>query len=447
MSGRICPLLVLLNVILPTTGTVPAAVETVASDDCLATVDVSVRAFVDHDAGLGLVPEGSDPWLASAREKLRALGRRGAGPARFALRARIVMAVLFDNRSISEVARSLYLTRDTVRLWVQRYRVAGNIDALDDRLRTGRPPRLGWKEQAVALSIACQRPQDFGRCEGRMTQTMIAEEATRQGYPMKRSSVQRLLAAAEVRPHREAYYLFTRKDDPEYVPRRDALCEIYTRPLPIDEVVVCLDEKSGVQVLGLPPGTPHGGRLPPAYGRPARLEQHYRRHGTRTLVGAVRPDTGALVGAGVFASGAYKTAETIMLLRSIREALPEARIIHLVWDNGSTHRSAEMRTFLATEEGACFHVLPTPVHASWLNLAENFLSRFSRRYLHGKRWTGLEAFDLDMAACLIAYGDVAKPMRWCYNPREQAETIGRRRGPHRGQRFLRPAAPARPMCA
>lgn len=396
-------------------------------------------------AELDVIPRGRVPWLDTEQTALRRVARGGGPAARQALRARFVAAVVFGGRSISEVSRSFSMTRDTVRLWVNRYRAAGTAEALTDLPRTGRAARISCREQAVVLTIACQQPQQFGRCEGRMTQQMIAEEATRQGCPMTRSSVQRILGSAEVRPHREAYYLFTKKDDPDYVPRRDAICEIYTMVMPFDEVVVCMDEKSGVQVLGMVKGMPHGGRLPPGYGTPARIEQHYKRHGTRTLVGAVRPDNGKLVASGVYASGTYKTRETIEMLRAVRRELPLMRVIHLVWDNGSTHRSAEMRAFLASDEGACFHVLYTPTHASWLDLAENFLSRFSRRYLHGKRWTGLDAFDVDMAACFKAYQGVAKPMRWRYNPREQAESTGRpTRRVRRGRCFLRPAAPTRP---
>ena len=168
----------------------------------------------------------------------------------------------------------------------------------------------------------------------------------------------------------------------------------------------------------------------------------------RTFVGAVRPDSGKLVASGVFAPKTYKTEQTIGLLREIRTSLPDIRRIHLVWDNGSTHRSAAMRVFLASEEGKAFNVLYTPTHASWLNLAENFLSRFSRRYLHGKRWTGLDAFDVDMVACIEAYATVAKPMRWRYNPREQAESTGRpSRRARRGRRYLRPASPESPARA
>lgn len=409
----------------------------------------------NHAASLESGDDGSDMvsawfpgWLTTERTELRNVARRGGSGARIALRARFVGAVLFDGQTISEAARSFCLARDTVRLWVSRYRASGSVEALMDIHRTGRNARIAAREQAVVLTIACQRPQDFGRCEGRMTHVMIAEEATKQGVAIKRSSVQRILSSSEVRPHREAYYLFTRKDDPEYAPRRDAICDIYTRKLPVDEVVVCMDEKSGVQVLGTPKGTPHGGRRPPAYGQPGQIEQHYKRHGTRTLVGATRPDTGALVASGVFASGTYKTRETIGLLRAVRKALPDARVIHLIWDNGSTHRSAEMRVFLASEEGKCFSPLYTPTHASWLNLAENFLSRFSRRYLHGKRWTGLDAFDVDMDTCFKAYAGVAKPMRWRYNPREQAESTGRpTRRVRRGRRFLRPVSATRPACS
>ena len=447
MVGLLCPLLAFLHPELRSPGssltTAPVADGGSASD-----VVVEVTPSGGARAELSLTAPGSTGWLNSARREVRTLARRGSAPARLVLRARMVVAVVFDDRSISEVAGGLGCARDTVRLWTGRYRASGTVEALEDHMRTGRPARLTCKDQAVVLSVACQRPQDFGRCEGKMTQQMIAEEATRQGTALKRSSVQRILSAAEVRPHREAYYLFTRKDDPDYVPRRDAICDIYTRTLPPDELVVCMDEKSGVQVLGFPKRTPRGGRMPAGYGQPARIEQHYNRHGTRTFVGAVRPDTGKLVAAGVYAAKTYKTAQTIDLLRAMRRALPDIRLIHLVWDNGSTHRSAEMRAFLASEEGMVFHVLYTPTHASWLNLAENLLSRFSRRYLHGKRWTGLEAFDADMAVCIDAYATVAKPMRWRYNPREQAESTGRPgRRVRRGRRYLRPAAPARPQCA
>jgi hypothetical protein len=62
----------------------------------------------------------------------------------------------------------------------------------------------------------------------------------------------------------------------------------------------------------------------------------------------------------------------------------------------------------------------TPTHASWLDLAENFFSRFSRRYLRGKRYTSLAALDEHVYACFADYARVARPMRWTYNPGKAA---------------------------
>jgi hypothetical protein len=276
------------------------------------------------------------------------------------------------------------------------------------------------REQATVLGLSCQRPEDVGRIEACMTQEIIVEEAAKQSVVVSRSTVQRILALAEVKPYRERYYLFTVKDRPEFISRRDAICTAYTRLYPSDEVLVCIDEKTGIQALGLPHGLPHGGRRPAAPGLPGRIDQHYVRHGSRTLVAAVRPDTGKLVHSGVFPARGYKSAEAIEFLRTLAGGLPGARVIHIVWDNGPTHASRAMKAFLSSDEGRRFRVLYTPTHASWLDLAENFFSRFSRRYLHGKRYANLAALDDHLRAALVDYQRWARPMRWTYAPGQRA---------------------------
>jgi transposase len=334
-------------------------------------------------------------------------------------RARIVWIRLVRGLSVSATARKLGISRPTVRLWTTRYAEERGLWALRDASRSGRPPRIGTREQAVVLSLACRRPEELGRPEARMFQATIVEEAGRRGVRMSRSSVQRILAGAEVQPHRERYYLFTKKDRPDYARLRDAICEAYLQELPDDEVLVCMDEKTGIQALGLPPGLPNGGRRAATYGIPARIDQHYVRHGSRTLVVAVKPGTGELVLGRTYPARGYKTDETIEFLREVAQSLPGVRRIHLVWDNGTTHVSKQMKTFLASDEGQRFSALYTPAHASWLNLAENFFSRFTRRYLTGRRYESLQALDDHLEAAMDDYPRVARPMRWTYNPAQR----------------------------
>jgi transposase len=308
-----------------------------------------------------------DPWSNGIKATISAISRRKTVQARLVARAKIVVGVVFEGRSIAEMARELGTTRATIRFWARRFRENGTIEALDDHHRTGRPARLGTREQAVVLGLACQRPEDLGRIEGRMTQPIIVEEATKQGLKLSRSSVQRIMALAEVKPYRERYYLFTVKDRPEYIARRDAICDAYTREYPKDEVLICIDEKTGIQALGLPKKLPHGGRRPAAPGLPARIDQHYVRHGARTLVIAVLPNTGRLAHSAVFPSRGFKSTEAIQFLRDIAVTLPKTRVIHVIWDNGPTHTSKVMKSFLASDEGQRFHVLYTPPHASWVS--------------------------------------------------------------------------------
>jgi transposase len=214
--------------------------------------------------------------VAEERESLLRLACSASAEHRLVLRARLVWDRLVRGLSVSEVARMNGVERATVRSWEQRYREGGSLAALRDRKRTGRPPGFGMREQATVLGLSCQRPEDVGRIEACMTQEIIVEEAAKQSVVLSRSTVQRILASAEVKPYRERYYLFTVKDRPEFISRRDAICTAYTRLYPSDEVLVCIDEKTGIQALGLPHDRvfAHAGRRTPGRARdPHRLGQ------------------------------------------------------------------------------------------------------------------------------------------------------------------------------
>lgn len=356
--------------------------------------------------------------VASAEHELelRQVVRCGCSEHRIVVRARIVLLTVFEGLTLSEAARLCGVSRPTVRKWTRRFQAAPGLRALDDAPRSGRPRVRTERDDAVVISLGCQEPGLHDRLDVRMTQSLIAELAALQGTKLSRSTVQRILATAEVQPHRERYYLFTPKDRPDYVARRDAICDLYMADLPADEVVVCFDEKTNIQALG----TPYVGRST-ARGQVRRKEHNYIRHGTRNLVAAVRPDTGEVVTAELFPSRSFATPEAIAMLLSVEMMLPWARVIHLVWDNASTHVSKAMKAFLASPDGEKFRVYYTPTHASWLNLAENFFSRFTRRYLAGRRYTGLDDLDGLVYAALEDYNARhARPMSWTYNPRKAA---------------------------
>lgn len=364
--------------------------------------------------------ELSDAGVDAVEAVLRQVLARRTASQRLVERAEIVLLQVYQGVSVSETARLVGVSRPTVRRWVGRFLASPRLKALDDVDRSGRPPTYGCRERAVIITQACQKPADIGRLEARMMLWSVQELIRAVGIAASRSTIHRVLSRAEVQPHRERYYLFTNKDSPEFTARRDAICAAYTRVLPEDELLLCVDEKTNIQALGPILRVAHGGERQVAPRRPRYVDHSYRRHGTCTLVAAVNPRTGKLAHSQTFRAGEYKTAETIAFLRHILEHYPTMKRIHLVWDNGTTHRSAEMVAFLASEEAKRLVVLPTPVHASWLNLCENFFSRFSRRYLNGRRYSSLNELEDHLHAALVDYQRQARPMAWEYDPAREA---------------------------
>ena len=228
------------------------------------------------------------PVRLTARERKQLLEIAGqyGRPYREVLRARILL-VLERDPCVSAAARRLEVDVKTVRRWRDRFVEKRHKEALRDKPRSGRPPQIGLLSRCELLSMACGRPSDFGeRTRDVWTIDSLLERfRRRRSRPsMSRTSVIRILSEAEIRPHRVRMWLHS--PDPEFRPKVKRICRLYLRP-PRDGVVLCIDEKSGMQALG----RKHDLRLA-SRGRSGRHDCEYVRHGTRTLFAAFNPHTG-----------------------------------------------------------------------------------------------------------------------------------------------------------
>ena len=117
------------------------------------------------------------------RHELEALLRRRSLPQQLALRARIVLAAA-DGQNNSQIARSLDLETDTVRLWRTRWLSFAPIPlsefSLDERLsdvpRSGRPIQITAEQRCQIVALACEAPKDAGRPISQWTGREIADE-------------------------------------------------------------------------------------------------------------------------------------------------------------------------------------------------------------------------------------------------------------------------------
>jgi len=122
------------------------------------------------------------------RRGLEMLVRRHATPQKVALRGRIVLAAA-DGLNNSQIARSLAVDVDTIRLWRNRWLGFGAASVEDlgveERLtaapRPGAPARIGPEQVCAVLALACEAPQKSGRPISQWSGREIAEEIVGRG--------------------------------------------------------------------------------------------------------------------------------------------------------------------------------------------------------------------------------------------------------------------------
>ena len=215
---------------------------------------------------------------------------------------------------------------------------------------------------------------------------------------MSRSTIQRILAAAELKPHKVCSWMHS--DDPQFEALALDICRLYLKAPVLyqrGELVVCTDEKTGIQALERKyPDKPI------VAGRPVLREAEYIRHGTRCLLATFVVPTGWVYG-DVTARRTNQDFRTHLrhTVLWLGQRYPQMRKVHWVMDNLNTHWSLEVCRLFARLNGIKFepkklkrgpqrrafltdpehrHVIHfTPKHGSWLNQVEMWFSVLARR--------------------------------------------------------------------
>jgi transposase len=251
---------------------------------------------------------------------------------------------------------------------------------------------------------------------------------------MSRSTIQRILAAAELKPHKVRSWMHS--DDPQFEARALDICRLYLRAPALyqrGELVVCTDEKTGIQALERK--YPDKPAVP---GRPALREAEYIRLGTRCLLATFVVPTGWVYG-DVTARRTNRDfrAHLRHTVTWLGQRYPQVQKVHWVMDNLNTHWSLEVCRLFARLNGIKFepkklkrgpqrrafltdpehrHVIHfTPKHGSWLNQVEMWFSVLARRVI--RRGNFLSKADLARKIlAYIAYYNAYKahPYAWTY---------------------------------
>jgi transposase len=306
-----------------------------------------------------------------------------------ALRSRIVLACAQDLAN-GEVAQRLQVTPQTVSKWRRRF-VEKRLDGLLDEPRPGAPRTIGDAriERLVATTLN-QLPQGATHWSTRSMATKLG---------LSQSTVSRVWRAFGLQPHRTE--TFKLSSDPLFIEKVRDIVGLYLDP-PLKAMVLCVDEKSQIQALDrTQPG------LPLKKGRASTMTHDYKRHGTTTLFAALDVKSGLVIGE---CQPRHRAKEFIRFLKRIDRCVQKHLDIHLVVDNYGTHKTPQVKAWLAKHRRFKLHF--TPTSASWLNLVERFFAEITTKRIRRGIFRSVAELEETIHDYLDRHNANPKPFVW-----------------------------------
>lgn len=316
------------------------------------------------------------------RQQVEELVRRGKAPARSIMHGHILLKSDGGEQgpgwSYQQIEEVFGVGETTIKEVRKRYVEEGLEAALHRRKQPERPEKrkINGRQEAFLIATVCtEKPEGRERWTIRALTTRIIElEIVEQ---VGRETVRMVLQNNKLKPWLKKYWCIAPLHDGKYVHNMEDVLDVYELPYNEKRPQICVDE--GNMQLVEEKREP----IPMKPDRVKKVDYEYERKGFCCLFLMIEPLTGKIVTQVKERRGKKDFAHFLKHL--IDEVYPEAEKLLLVVDNLNTHHLGCLYDAFPPEEARRLakklEIHYTPVHGSWLNMAEIGLSVVGRQAL------------------------------------------------------------------
>jgi transposase len=334
------------------------------------------------------------------RTTLERWARRRTSSQALALRCRIVLACA-EGASNAAVATQLRVSRPTVTKWRSRF-VARRLEGLADEPRPGAARTItDTQVEQVLVTTLETTPADA---------THWSTRGLARHLGMSQSAISRIWRAFGLKPY--LVNTFKLSTDPQFIDKVRDVVGLYLNP-PQAAMVLCVDEKTGVQALDRTAPV-----LPLLPGVPQRATHDYTRHGTTNLYAALEMASGRVISQ---MTARHRAVEFKRFLAQIDHQVPAGLDVHVICDNSSTHKTPAVGRWLVAHPRFQLHF--TPTYSSWLNLVERWFAELTTKWLRRGTHRSVAELERSIQSWIEAWNEDPRPFVWSKTADEILDTI------------------------